>query len=1116
MKKKQKNGDPEFYRGIRKGLLVMKCFFLFMFLSVLSSTASVYSQNKHINLKEEGITIKEVFKKIEEQSRFRFFYEVGKLNVLEKKDVNFQNNTIDEVLNHLFDKSEVDYRILENDFIILKVKPEVQQIYASQDQQNKGVSGKVTDSGGQPLPGVTVVVKGTTQGTVTNADGNYSLNNIPDDATLVFSFVGMQTQEAAVRGQTSINVVMEEDVIGIEEVIAIGYGTMKKSDLTGSVASVSSDKLEAFPTQDVEKALQGRAAGVQVTSISSAPGAEVKIRIRGNTSINAGNDPLYVVDGFAGASLPPAEDIESIEILKDASATAIYGSRGANGVILITTKKGKEGVTKIEFNGSYSVLKVGDTYDVLNATQYAQYQNTLRDAIDSPLPRYENPESLGKGTNWQDVIFRTGAIKNYQVAVSGGRKGINFYTSARYYGHDGSIINSQFEKFSGRTNLEIKFSDQFKCGARMDYAREIKDGIESQRSSGAGVLSSAFLFDPTMGIYDEEGNYTRTSIDFPLDNPYALAIEKTDEKLQNKFTGNIFLEYEPMKSLKFTSTWGANVLTYRQGIYYPRILIGGEAAQGSASVSTSQAINLITENYFTYNHTFNEIHKFNIIAGYSYQESNYEAFNTGSSEFVTDAFLYWNLSGGANYSIPGSGISEWNMASFYGRLNYNLKDRYLFTFTGRYDGSSRFGANNKWAFFPSGAFAWNVKEEPFLKSVEDLSHLKFRVSYGETGNAEIGSYNSLARLSTWPSTVGGTIVNAVRPISVANSDLSWESTAQYDVGVDAGFFNGKINFIADYYHMKTFDLLYNLPLPYYTGYTSSLQNSGIIQNKGFEFTINTMNLNKKLKWNTDFNISFNRNKVLELYGGEVIYSASPGHIRGGSTHILREGEPLGSFYGYIYEGVYQEGDDFSAEPDKEPGDEKFQDNNGRDENSELTGQPDGTVNDDDRTIMGNPNPDFIFGLTNDFSYKNFDLNIFIQGSYGNDMINYTRMELETMNGADNVSTAFLNAWTPENTDTDVPKVGDYSEVISTRWLENGSYLRVKNIALGYTIPKHITNAWKIDKFRLYISMQNILTLTKYSGLDPEVSWSHITTRFGGDYDSYPSVKTFTFGVNIVF
>ena len=984
--------------------------------------------------------------------------------------------------------------------------------------QDFTVSGTVTDfATGEALPGVNVVLKGTTTGTVTDVNGQYQLS-VPDaDATLIFSSVGFTSDEIPLQNRSVVDVSLMQDIQSLSEVIVVGYGVQRKSDVTGAVSSVSADEINQYPNIGATQALQGRAAGVTITSSNGEPGANPRIRIRGGSSINASSNPLYVVDGFAGATPPPPGDIASIEILKDASATAIYGSRGANGVVLITTKQGTAGKTKVELQTSYSIQEVGKKLDLLNGEQFAALMNEIY--ADN---RYPDTGSYGKGTDWQDEIFRQGALQNYQLSASGGTENINFYASLNYFGQDGIIINSDYSRLSALTNLDFKASEKVKIGTKLLINRTTRNGVRTQETSGgsnaAGVIGSALRFSPILGIFDENGDFTRSDVGDPIDNPVAVATQRENESVNDLFQGNIYAEIDLWEGLNFRTTLGIQTNNNRTGIFVPTTLNEGNNTGGTARIVSEKNTNIINENYFTYNKTFNTIHTLGAMAGYSYQSYRGEDWDAENRSLISNAISYWNLGAGSSYQGPSSGLTDWVMSSFYGRLNYNFSDRYLLTFTGRYDGSSRFGTNNKWAFFPSGAFAWILTEEQFMQGILDpVSNLKLRASYGITGNTEIGSYQSLARFSSTFTVIGGNPLNAVRPTEVQNPDLTWESTQQTNIGLDLGLFTNRVNLTVDYYYKKTVDLLYRLPLPPYSGYSSSLQNIGSLENKGWEFSLNTVNTEGAFAWTTDFNITFNKNKILSLPQGEIIESAVPGHLLNTQSHIIREGAPVGSFYGYIYDGIYQEGDNFDAESAKSPGDVKYRDINGRDENNELTGLPDGKVNNDDRTIIGNPHPDFTFGFNNDFRFRNFDLNIFFQGSVGNDMLNISRMESEWMSGKSNASIAALDRWTPTNTDTDIPRASiNNSNAVSTRWIEDGSYIRLKNISLGYNLPASIAEQFKIRTLRVFVSAQNLLTITDYTGYDPEVSYRDSNRNLGMDYGSYPNVKSYTVGLNIGF
>jgi TonB-linked SusC/RagA family outer membrane protein len=980
--------------------------------------------------------------------------------------------------------------------------------------QAQQVGGTVTDaSSGETLPGVNVLVEGTTTGTSTNADGRYELNVPSLQDTLIFTYIGYQRAEVSISGQGNLNVQLQPEAIMGEEMVVVGYGTQKKSDLTGSISSVSSEDINTYPTQGMTDAIQGKISGVQIQSVNGGePGTGYRIRIRGGTSINAGSNPLYVVDGFPGSTPPPSEDIESIEVLKDASATAIYGARGANGVVLITTKKGHEGDTQIDLKLSNSFQQTTKRLDLLNASEFGSLMNDMHlngGGADDDLP-YPNASSLGKGTDWQDQVFRDGYLQNYQLSISGGSDNVNYYVSGNFYDQKGVIINSDFKRMNILSNLDIQASESFKFGGKLYFARSEKNGTRTQAgssgASGAGVISGALKFEPTQGIYNENDEFSISGIGDPHDNPYAVATQRESDNVSDRFEGNLFGEYTIANDLMLRVTAGANINNSRHGSFLPTTLVGGRNTGGTGRINAGKSTNFVNENYLNYEHTFADVHTINFSGGFSYQYYRSEGWQASNQEFISDSFSFWNLGGGSNFQSPSSNLSKWTLASWYGRLNYNFDDKYLLTFTGRYDGSSRFGKNNKWAFFPSGAIGWNISNEPFLEDSDLLSNLKLRASYGITGNTEIGTYRSLARFSPVFSTVGGQPVNAIRPTDVANNNLTWESTTQYDVGLDIGLLNDRFDITADYYYKKTEDLLYNVPLPEYSGYGSSLQNIGSIENKGVEFSLSSQNITTdKFSWSTRLNISFNRNKILDLAGGDVKYSEAPGHMISTESQLLREGEPVGSFYGWIFDGLYQEGDDFTAEPNKQPGDVKFKDING-----------DGTVNNSDQTIIGDPHPDYIWGFTNNVSYQNFDLSIFLQASAGNEMLNFTRMELLWMSGKSNQLAEATNRWTPTNTDTNIPRASSgRSAIVSSQWVEDGSYVRVKNISLGYNVPPSILKNI-VRSARVYVSGQNLFTFTNFSGYDPEVSYRNSNRNSGLNYATYPNIRSFTLGLNIGF
>ncbi|MEN2398913.1 TonB-dependent receptor [Flavobacterium sp. MC2016-06] len=973
--------------------------------------------------------------------------------------------------------------------------------------QERKVTGKVTSSEDLlGLPGANVYVKGSSVGGSTDMDGNYSVFVSEKNAVLVFNFVGYQTIEIPVGNKTVVNVSLKPDTKNLDEVIVVGYGTRKKSDITGSVSSVTAKELTAYPLLNAEQALQGRAAGVAVQSNNGGePGAPVKIRVRGGTSINASGDALIVVDGFAGVSMPAPQDIASIEVLKDASATAIYGSRGSNGVIMVTTKKGKPGKPVIEFSNSTSVQSVNNKLDLLNADQFAKYRQSFTTHTQGPA-----------NTDWQDVIYRDGMVSNTQLSFSGGSDKMRYYVSGNYFNQDGVVINSGIDRYTIVSNLEADLSDRFKIGLNTFQSKQNKDGIISQTGAGgtgaAGVIAAAYRFMPDKGIYNADGTYTSTApIGDDIDNPYATAMENILEIVSIVNRNNFFATYKFTKDLEFKTTLGLSDSNSQTGRYIPSTLIAGKNIKGEASVNNSRNSSFLTENYLTYKKEIIEKGILTVLGGYSYQKNKSETSYAASRGFLTNTNSYHNLGAGTVFLKPDSSLSETELISAFGRLNFDYDDKYLLTFTARRDGSSSFSENYKYGTFPSGAIGWNIGKENFLKENKTISNLKLRASYGATGNPSIGAYSTLSRFSEIYDVSGDVIVNAVQLTSLDNPNLKWETSYQQDYGIDLGLFDNRVSLTADYYKTITKDLLFNRPLPGVSGIASQLQNVGELENKGWELGINSKNfIGKDFTWSTSFNISSNKNKVLKLADNkDLLINSTPGHFLATDSQILRVGQPVGAFYGFVYDGVIQQGETvLPGNFETAPGGEKFKDVNG-----------DGKLDSSDKTIIGNPNADFIFGLNNDFTYKNLDFNIFFQGSEGNQILNYTLMELAS--GNNNATTEVLDAWTPTHTDTNVPANAARTKRVTSRFVYDGSYIRLKNISIGYSLDDKIVSKMGLSKVRFYFSAQNLWTITDYPGSDPETSYLNDTnarsnTNLGLEYGSYPNVRTFTFGFNIKF
>ncbi|EAS18587.1 outer membrane protein [Flavobacteria bacterium BBFL7] len=989
------------------------------------------------------------------------------------------------------------------------------------------VTGKVVDEQTEPLLGVTVLIKGSSSATTTDIDGNYTIN-VADAAaaTIVYSYVGYATIEMPVNNQSVINVTLKEDLALLDQIVVVGYGGVKKSDITGSVSSVSSKELSAFPVLDAAQALQGRAAGVVVQSNNGGePGAPISIQIRGNTSINASSSPLIVVDGFMGATMPQAADIESMEILKDASATAIYGSRGSNGVVLVTTKKGRNGKLVVEYNTNYSIQNTTNELDLLNADQFAAYQTQIRANNGNTTPY---PQGTAN-TDWQDLIYTTGSTKTHQFSFSGGSDKINFYASANYFDQEGIVINSDFERITFLSNIDAQVSDKLKLGLNLFGSLGTKNGVSTQSTGSGGiggggddVISLAMRYAPDQPVFNDDGTYNSgNTVGDLVDNPFAIATERVDETKEDNFRANFYGNYEIVKGLEFKTTVGLSSETNKRGTFSPSILeVTAGAVGGRAAITNARQRSFLNENYLTYKR---EIGKGNLtlLGGISYQKTTTEAFSASGNGFLSDSFSFYNLGNALTILPSSSSLSEVEIQSQFGRANFDWDDKYLLTATVRRDGASNFAKNEKYAIFPSAAIGWKISNEDFLKNVDAISNMKLRASYGVTGNPSISPYQSLSSYADLYAASNGQTVSAATPDQPANPDLKWESSYQTNIGLDVGLLKNRFILSLDYYNIDTKDIiLANNGIPEYFGYLNDgiLTNLGEVNNKGFELALTSRNIsNENFSWTTNFNISFNKNKVVALINdADVFADGTPSYFSHDQSTILRVGEEVGLFWGYDYAGVYQGGAlpaGTATLAGGVAGDPLFRDI----DNS-------GDITEEDRTTIGNPNPDYTFGFTNNFSYKDFDLSIFFQGSQGGDIFNLTNVQL--VNGDANTTVDnFNNAWTPSNTETNVPRVGNNSNrEISSRFVEDGSYIRLKNVALGYNVPADFLTKLRLERLRLSVSAQNLLTITDYSGLDPEASYfggggvnnAKRNTIRGFDFGNYPTSRTVTFSLSATF
>ncbi|MDR1722821.1 MAG: TonB-dependent receptor, partial [Tannerella sp.] len=930
-----------------------------------------------------------------------------------------------------------------------------------------------------------------------------------------------------------LTVALAEDLNLLDEVVVIGYGTVKKSDLTGSVASVKTAQIQQTPIVSIDQGLTGRASGVQVTQTSGMPGAVASIRIRGSSSLQGGNEPLYVIDGFpvyAGsgfgntggkaqlsglATVNPA-DIESIEILKDASATAIYGARAANGVVLITTRQGKKGHDNITFEANFGFSNVSKKIEVLGAQEYAALVNEAYIFDGNGKPFYDDAAmaeiaKIGRGTDWQNEVFRSGLSQNYQLTFTGGDEKTQYAISGNYLTQTGIIIGSEFERYSVRVNLERHIDERFTVGTHISASQTNDDGVATDTGGEGGVVTGALKMNPILPVYSdpELGIYTQVNTPGILTpNPVATALEQVFRNSASRFIGDIYAQWEFIPSLTLKVTAGTDAFYHKANLYTPSTIYQANG-QARAEIGVRKTINWLNENTLTWNKSIGE-HAINALAGFTLQQNNTESVSASSSNFVNDVMKYNNLGAGSVINTPSSDATQWNLLSYLARINYTLKNKYLFSANARIDGSSRFGGNNKFGFFPSAAAGWRISDETFWDDVRKIvPELKIRGSYGVTGNTEIGVYESLATLGSTSWVLGNQQVTGFYPNKIANPDLKWEKTSQADFGIDAGFFGNRLRLTTDLYYKKTADLLYSVAITSVSGYQTMLQNIGSLENKGLELSLESDNLSGKFTWSSAFNIAFNRNKVLEL-GGEPYKEMDEGdsHLKTGSLRRLIVGQPIGIIYGYRFDGIFQNEDEVKAQSASPSplgvGLRRYKDING-----------DGKVDaSNDREVLGDSNPDFFGGFNNNFGYKGLELNVFLQYSYGNKIFNYNAIEMEMPTGGQNVYADLVNRWTPTNPSNIYPRASTNRAVlVSDRFVEDGSYLKLKTVSLSYNLPFRSKKA--IRGARIYVTAQNLLTWTSYRGFDPEVSYRGASTlEAGEDYGGYPQSRTFLIGLKL--
>ena len=1045
------------------------------------------------------------------------------------------------------------------------------------------VKGVVLEPSGEPAIGATIMEKGTSVGTATDFDGNFSIKVASPNAVLVVSYVGMETQEVKLAGRTDLTITLKESGVSLDEVVVVGYGTMKKSDLAGASVSMSEDDLKGSIITNLDQSLQGRATGVQAMSTSGAPGSSSSIRVRGQSTINANAEPLYVIDGVivqgggnSGSdfglgdalgngkvstvsplsTINPA-DIVSMEILKDASATAIYGAQGSNGVVLITTKRGKAGEAKFTYDGMVAINHQNKRLDMMNLREYAEYYNDMaaNGYISSPSDWYRDPSVLGVGTNWQDAIFRTALQNQHQVSAQGGTEKVQYYVSGSYMNQEGTLIGSDFSRFSVRANLDAQLKSWLKLGLSATYT----DTDESLKLADGeqGIINYSLTTLPDIPIYDIDGNFSSIVREgYTNPNPIALAMLDDIKLHRKKLTGNIFFDVTPIKNLVWHAEFGYDVSASKADRYKPMVDLGSWVrSSNESSIQKNSSWFWQLKNYVSYNGTAWDKFHYTAMVGQECWESSYDYTSIFASGLPSDEVHNPALGNKNSYNIS-AGFGSSAMASFFTRETLNWDDRYLLTYTYRYDGSSNFGPENRWAGFHSVAAAWRFSNEKFFEPVRNvIDNGKLRLGWGQTGNANIGGYAWGVAMSRMPSALGA----GYRPANIANPAIKWETQEQWNAGIDLNMLNNRLNLVVDAYIKTSKDMLMSMQLPSYMGTqgngSSALAapkgNFGEIQNKGIEIEVTGRPFVGEFEWESSFQISFNRNKLKALSGTENAQLVGYGQWSD-VVSVSEIGQPLYNFYGYVVEGVYRDYDDImnSPTPDHFPSDGVFNKSNtvwvGDLKYKDVNG--DGKIDANDRTVIGSPMPKFTFGWTNTFRYKNIDLSIFLNGSYGNDVMNYLGINLTGMkstwtnqlnsvgdraqlvpidpnkvypagqNWYDDITNIRVKNW---QTKTPAARLNDPNDNdrISDRYIEDGSYLRIKNITLGYTFKKSLLKRLHLENLRVYCNIQNLHTFTKYKGYDPEVGAStqdSLGLVYGLDYGRYPSPTTYSFGLNISF
>jgi len=1104
MKKKQNySGLFKPISNCNKFFLTMKISAFFLFFSLVNVIAAPgYSQATKISLDIKDATIEDVLSKIEDVSEFYFLYNQKLVDVSRKVSIEANQDPIAEILKDIF-PVDVKFAVYDRQIILTPVN---QSVSISELPQQQFVTGVVTDKNGAPLAGVNVVVTGTTLGTMTDILGKYSIEVPRGSRSLTFSFIGMVPQEILIGASATIDVALSEDAIGLSEVVVVGYGTQKKKDLTGSISSVKVDAYKSQPVLSASSALRGRVSGMQVTNTSGAPGGQVKIRIRGANSINASNEPLYVIDGIALSSIGLKDininDIESMEILKDASATSIYGSRGANGVVLLTTKSGKTGESKIDYTGFMSINSPMYKYDLLDAQEYAVLANHIAGSA-----AFANPADFaGKSTDWQDLIFQKGVTNSHQLSASGGNERSRYYISGNYIENVGLLKNTKQDRFSLKSNIDSKISKRATLNLGLMASRTNSTNNTDNGGKGNPVTGS-LAWAPTEEVYDSPGVYNRNAVSPIWTNPLMNLLERKGDRFTNSALINSKLNYRFTDYLTLDVILGMNLESSRGASLSNQILNPGNPTAGQ---NQSESYTLQNSNILTFHKVFGEKHDLTVVALEESSSNTYNYFAANGTGLSSTSNEYYNLGLNKVQSIS-SAYSNWALLSYVGRFSYSFDSKYLITATFRADGSSKFQTtSNKWGYFPSVGLGWRLSEEEFIKNLNIFSNLKLRGSYGVTGSQAIAPYSSLGLLSPVQYSFGTTtLVQGYKQGSPANPDLTWETTNQTDLGMDMGFWDDRLIVSFDYYSKKTKDLLLYTPIAGYNGGGTTLKNLGVVTNKGVEFSVEVVPVEtESITWTTTLNASVNRNEVVSLGKDSVIFRSEfvGGGVVNTNIQMVKVGESLGAFYLIPWLGVATED---NAALGTKAGDDSYEDVN-----------KDGSIDFDDRVISGSAMPKMMLSWNNTVRYRNMELNMFIQSSIGNKIFNAAYAMISKPNSDVRYPTLADAAdyWTTSNkgsvwSDPGSDTYRNFTE--STQYLQDGSYVRLKNLSLTYNVPKSILSS--VDA-SLSLSAQNLLTITKYKGFDPEATSTSVDSdaSAGIDFGAYPSPRTITIGLHLGF